>query len=123
MSSLRKILLIDKASDRKDRIGTLKSAGYAVFPALQLEDARSRCMRGGYDLIVVNTEGQEEEAAKFCDDLRKSCPQQQLLMSTRNPEAAGDRDYAAPSDPAELLKRVNIMLREADNPGDYANAA
>lgn len=115
--------MIDKAPDRKERIGQLKANGYAVFPALQLEEARSRCMRGGYDLIIVNAEGQPQEALQFCDTMRTTCPQQPLLMCTRADGDAANRDYAVSAAPDALLQRVDALLKQSDSPGGYANAA
>ena len=48
MNSPRKILLIDKAQDRKERINALKNRSYAVFPALRMEEARSRYREEGH---------------------------------------------------------------------------
>ena len=112
MNSQPRILLIDKAPDRKERINALKSRGYAVFPALNMEEARSRCMRGGYDLIVVNADGDHQQAAQFCDDIRRQCPKQTLLLCS-----AGEtgRDYAVPPDAASVVKAVESVLnRNAD---------
>jgi DNA-binding response OmpR family regulator len=123
MNSPRKILLIDKASDRKERIGLLKANGYAVFPALRLEEARSRCMRGGYDLIVVNAEGQPQEAVQFCDTMRTACPSQPLLMCIPAEGEVAGRDYVVSAAPDALLQRVNALLPQSGSPGGYANAA
>src|SRR5271166_898448 len=98
MNTEARILLIDKAPDRKERINALKNRGYAVFPALNMEEARSRCMRGGYDLIVVNASGEYEATSQFCDDIRRQCPKQLLIMCSDEQPA---RDYAvAPDVPA-----------------------
>ena len=120
MNSTRRILLIDKASDRKDRINALKARGYAVFPALKLEEARSRCLRGGYDLVVINSGDEPELAAQFSEDLREQCPKQLMLLIT--PEKSG-RDYGVTSDLPTLLQRVDKVLGGSANAGDYASAA
>jgi len=118
MNSPPKILLIDNAADRKDRIRALKNRGYAVFPALKMEDARSRCFRGNYDLIVVAAGEEQERALQFCDAIRKQCPKQYLLMTSGVPS---DREYALGGDLQSLLEAVDRTLRPGA--GDYANAA
>ncbi len=119
MNSPRKILLIDNAPDRKERIKALSVRGYAVFPALKMEEARSRCTRGGYDLIVVHAGEQQEQALAFCDELHSQCPKQALLLSS---SAVGERDYAVPDDLSSLLQRVDQMLH-ANQQADLASAA
>jgi DNA-binding response OmpR family regulator len=120
MNSRPKILLIDSASDRKQRINALKSRGYAVFPALKMEEARSRCMRGGYDLIGVNAGDEQEKATQYCDDIRHQCPNQQVLMY--NADGSG-RDYAVRSDVQSLLSAVDSALITKAIPADLASAA
>ena len=119
MNSQAKILLIDNASDRKDRIHALKSSGYAVFPALNREEARSRCMRGGYDLIVVNANGDYEPAAQFCDEIRRQCPKQLLILCSDEQPA---RENAVASEVPALVQAVESVLGKS-NSADSAKAA
>jgi DNA-binding response OmpR family regulator len=119
MNGQRKILLIDNASDRKERIKALSEHGYSVFPALKMEEARSRCMRGNYDLILVHAGDQLEQAQEFCDAIRTQCPKQLLLMSSNT---SSDRDYAVSADSSSLTQRVDNLLRESGR-SDLASAA
>jgi DNA-binding response OmpR family regulator len=119
MNTPRKILLIDNASDRKQRIKALANRGYTVFPALRMEEARSRCTRGGYDLIVVHADGEPQQAIDFCDEIRKSCPKQLLLMSG---DGNSGRDYAVSGGMESLAQRVDEMLQE-NSKSDLASAA
>jgi DNA-binding response OmpR family regulator len=120
MNSQGRILLIDKAADRKQRINSLKNRGYAVFPALNLEEARSRCMRGGYDLIVVNANGNQEQATQFCDEIRRQCPRQQVILCT---DGTCEREYAIAPDLESVLKAVESTLHPSEKPADLASAA
>ncbi len=120
MNSQSRILLIDKALDRKERINALKQQGYAVFPALNMEEARSRCMRGGYDLIVVHANGDHEQAAQFCDEIRRQCPRQLLILLS---EGEPSRDYAAAPDVPSVLHAVESALNGNSEPADFAKAA
>ncbi len=119
MNTPRKILLIDNASDRKQRIKALADRGYAVFPARRMEEARSRCTRGSYDLIIVDAEGDQQRAIDFCDEIRKSCPKQLLLMSG---DGGSGRDYAVSGSMESLVQRVDEILR-GDTNSDLASAA
>jgi len=120
MNEPRKILIIDSASDRKERINALKSRGYGVFPTLRMEEARSRCTRGGYDLIIVNAGEDQERALQFGEDLRKQCPKQLLLVRT---SGEAGRDYTVGPALDSLLQRVDTLLREEASPSDLASAA
>ncbi len=120
MNSQAKILLIDKAFDRKERINALKSRGYAVFPALNMEEARSRCMRGGYDLIVVNANGNHEQASQFCEDIRRQCPKQQIILCSAA-EPAGNNAVA--SDVNSVVEAVESAVGRKEQPADVAKAA
>jgi DNA-binding response OmpR family regulator len=120
MNSQSRILLIDNAVDRKERINALKARGYAVFPALRMEEARSRCMRGSYDLIVVNSGDKPEQALEFCDDIRENCPKQLLLLSSSN---GVGREYAVASDLQSLVQAVDRIFQANTNPADFASAA
>ena len=120
MNSPARILLIDKALDRKERINALKSRGYAVFPALRMEEARSRCLRGNYDLIVVNADGDYEQAAQFCDEIRRQCPKQQLILCS---DGQANRDYAVSSDVSSVMQAVESVLGKNTKAADIAKAA
>ena len=120
MNSPRKILLIDNAPDRKERIKALSDRGYAIFPALKMEEARSRCTRGGYDLIVVRAGEQQEQALAFCEDLRANCPKQLLLLSGSTAE---ERDYLVAGDLSSLLQRVDQVLHDNEARSEMPNAA
>jgi DNA-binding response OmpR family regulator len=119
MNSPARILLIDKAPDRKERINALKGRGYAVFPALNMEEARSRCMRGGYDLIVVNANGDHDSAAQFCEDIRRQCPKQQLILCS---EAQSGGDGKVAPDIASVVQAVESALDKTSS-ADFARAA
>ena len=120
MNSQPKILLIDKASDRKQRINALKNRGYAVFPTLRMEEAHSRCLRGGYDLIVVNAAGEPEEAIRYCDEIRSQCPKQLVLMCS---DGGSGRDYAIAADVPSVVNAVDAALNAKAMPADLASAA
>lgn len=120
MNSQPKILLIDKANDRKERIQALKNRGYAVFPTLRMEEARSRCLRGGYDLIVVNAADEQEQAIRYCDEIRSQCSKQLLLMCS---EGGSGRDYAIAADVQSVVNAVDAALKPKAMPGDLASAA
>ena len=107
---MNKVLIVDKSIDRKKRIAALKERGLAVFPALQLAEARSRCRPGAYDLIIVNAQDEPESAASFCEELSGRNPAQAVLLVVSDSSGAGTRDYEVSDDPAVLATRASAML-------------
>lgn len=110
MDSIRKVLIVDKSIDRKQRISAVKQRGFAVFPALKLSESRSRCRPGAYDLIVINASDEQQEAVAFCDELRGRTPSQPVLLVVGENVSAPDRDYVVQEDPESLAARVEAVL-------------
>lgn len=108
----RKILFVDNEVERrKERIALLRQHGFIVYPALDLQQAVTRCRRGAYDVIVVNGSGNIRGACTVCDQILKNDPQQLLLMMTGAAKVS-DRDYAVSSDPEELLRRMETLFHQ-----------
>jgi DNA-binding response OmpR family regulator len=110
MEPSRKVLIIDKSIDRKNKIAALKSRGFSVFPALHLAEARSRCRPGAYDLIIVNAQDESEAAMAFCDSLGERTPSQPVLLMISGGSHLPERDYLIADDPQALADRVEAML-------------
>ena len=112
---LRKALLLDGDNDRyrrKERTGLLQKEGFRVFPVLKIEHARARCKPGAFDLVAVIAGENGELAMQFCDEIRRSNPQQQILMVAGSNQNLPGRDYVV-SSWDELMKRVGTT----SNPG------
>lgn len=104
----RKALLVDGDNDRyrrKERTGQLQQAGFRVFPVLKIDHARARTKPGAFDLIVVIPGENAELAMEFCDEVRRSNPQQQILLVSGANQALPERDYIL-SSWEELMKKV-----------------
>ena len=108
----RKILLVDDEPDgRKQRIGILKDRGFAVYPALAIEQARTRCRPGAYDLIIVHANGNNKDVAlELCDRIRENDSRQLLLLMLAPEVHVPRRDYLVSNVPKELLERVESLL-------------
>ncbi len=104
-----KILMVDNdPKSRKDRINILRSHGFAAYPALDMQQARTRCKPGSYDLIIVNPREENEAAAEFCTNIRQQSPQQMLLVMTQANQPEGEGTVS--DDPEKLLERVQTMF-------------
>jgi DNA-binding response OmpR family regulator len=116
MESSKKILIIDRAIDRKKKISALKQAGYSVFPALKLQEARSRCRAGAYDLVVVNAGDELEQAVDFCDELTARSPSQAVLLIVPADGRPLERNYVVQDDLGLIESKVGALLaRDGSN--------
>lgn len=121
---MSKVLIVDRSIDRKKRIAALKERGFSVFPALKLEEARSRCRPGAYDLVIVNAQDEAEASAAFCEELRARTPSQSVLLAVSNGASNLGRDYLAQDDPKALAERAAALLApsaESDETGGQEN--
>src|SRR5690242_16783878 len=114
----RKALLVDGDNDRyrrKERTGLLQQAGFRVFPVLKIEHARARCKPGAFDLMAVIAGENAQLAMEFCDEVRRSNPQQQILLVAGSNQALPERDYVV-SSWEDLMRKVGTASSgNADN--------
>ena len=104
----RKALLIDEEQDRyrrKERTTLLQKAGFKVFPVLRLDHARSRCKPGAFDLIVATSGENSNLMLEFCDEIKRSSPNQQVFLVANPNSGIANRDYIV-ADWDELMKKI-----------------
>ena len=107
-----RVLLIDNEPDRRrERIAILKNAGFNAQPALNIEQARSRCQPGRHELIIVNAMNNETAALQLCDDIRSTNPKQRLLMMAGEGSTLPARDFTISDHPSKLLEEVKAVLK------------
>ena len=110
-----KVLLIDSDPERrKERISALKTNGYRVFPALDLQQAKQRCKPGSYDLIVVNAGEHPEMALAFCEWIKSNDPKQAVLLMVGAVVQIPQRDYMVSDIPERLLERIKSIFERTD---------
>ena len=109
MNSFR-VLLVDDAPDRKQRIDLLKANGLTVFPALKLEQAQERCRPGRYDLIIVSAGRNPNLALAVCDAITSKHQEQLVLMTVAPNTPVPRRAYLVSDRPEILLARVRKLF-------------
>jgi len=93
-SPIRKAMVVDDDKDRyrrKERVTSIQNAGFKAYPVLRLQDVRSRCRPGSFDLVVVNAAHNTDLAVELCDEIKRNDPNQQIFLVAAG--AAADRDY------------------------------
>ena len=104
-----KILMVDNdPKSRKERVNILRAHGFTAYPALDMQQARSRCKPGTYDLIIVNPREGNEAATELCNTIRQQNPQQMLLVMTAADQA--EMEGTVSDNPQKLLERVQAMF-------------
>jgi len=91
---VRKAMVVDDDKDRyrrKERVTMIQNAGFKAYPVLRLQDVRNRCRPGSFDLIVVNSGQNADQAVELCDEIKRNDPNQQVFLVASI--GAPDRDY------------------------------
>ena len=107
-SDVRTVLIIDNGprERRKERINSLKDAGFKVHPARSFEQSLSRVGSASYDLVVANTDAAVDSARQFCNDVKRNYPRQKLLvLKPSDLEMPGEFEFSG-SDGKSVAKRA-----------------
>ena len=82
----KRVLLLDASRPKRDlRSETMRKLGVEVDCAADIAEARCWWRAGLYDLVLVNVqEGSARD--KFCDDMRRAVPAQQIMFLVGKPE-------------------------------------
>lgn len=120
-----KVLLADTGLEgpRKIRIAAFKEIGFTVFPALNLQQARSRCKPGRFDLIVAAAGEDSEAARQWCDEIQARDPQQRLILIASHELSLPDCSYVVPDDMDRLREKVESLFPNVLGQPDSAVAA
>ncbi|HZQ67906.1 MAG TPA: response regulator [Terriglobales bacterium] len=110
----KRVLLVDASAAKRDlRAETMRRLGVDVDCAADISEARSWWRADLYNLVLINGENALGNQEKFCEDLRRASPPQQLAFLVGKPEYLADmpmameesRDRSPESNEGENLKR------------------
>ena len=120
------ILLVEDEPGLRTTLGDrLRSEGYAVQTAADGEEGFKRAVSGPFDLILLDVMLPRKSGMEICRDLRERSIQTPILMLTARSQIAdkvtglklGADDYLTkPFETAELLVRIEALLRRASQP-------
>jgi CheY-like chemotaxis protein len=83
----KRVLLVDASAAKRDlRAEALKNLGIDVDCACDITEARSWWRADLYNLVLVNMEDELGNRDKFCEDVRRATPPQQLAFLVGKPE-------------------------------------
>jgi hypothetical protein len=115
----KRVLLVDSSRVKRDlRSETMRRLGAEVDCAADIIEARSWWRADLYDLVLLNVDEAKAQTEKFCDDIHRMMPQQQIMFLVGKPEylatSPGDAPSAIASDDvleAVLLDHVQSSPR------------
>src|ERR1017187_224026 len=83
----KRVLLVDASPAKRDlRAEALKKLGIDVDCACDITEARSWWRADLYNLVLINMENELGNRDKFCEDVRRATPPQQLAFLVGKPE-------------------------------------
>ena len=83
----RRVLLVDSSRTKRDlRSETMRRLGADVDCAADISEARCWWRADLYDLVLMNVDEAKVQTDKFCDDIRRLMPQQQIMFLVGKPE-------------------------------------
>jgi len=94
----KRVLLVDASRSKRDlRSETIRRLGAEVDCAADISEARSWWRPELYDLVLIEAEARKNEIDKFCDDLRRMAPGQQIRFLVGKPGYLAHTQAADPS--------------------------
>ena len=83
----KRVLLVDTSRAKRDlRSETMRRLGAEVDCAANVSEARCWWRADLYDLVLMHVDAADANAGKFCDDIRRLMPHQQIMFLVGKPE-------------------------------------
>lgn len=123
----KRVLLLDASRPKRDlRAETMRKLGIEVDCAADVAEARCWWRADFYDLVLINLQEGTGPRDKFCDDMRRVTPGQQIMFLVGKPEYLAlapnvDTDSLS-QDPQEELDpamKADISVDASERPGHW----
>ncbi len=87
----KRVLLLDGSSKKRDlRAETMRKLGMDVDCAADVSEARSWWRADLYNLVLIDVQSEPKHRDRFCEDLRKATPPQQIAFLVGKPGYLAD---------------------------------
>jgi CheY-like chemotaxis protein len=111
----KRVLLVDTSRAKRDlRSETMRKLGAEVDCAADISEARCWWRADLYDLVLMHVDTAQANADKFCDDIRRLMPHQQIMFLVGKPEylaASPNCDEAPPIREQEVAAALYHEVR------------
>lgn len=115
----RRVLLIDTSHAKRDlRAEAMRKLGMDVDSAADIVEARVWWRPALYDLVLINMEKGRGQRDKFCDDVRRATPPQQLAFLVGGPAYLADSPEASEELVAENGDEQAAVVAKGVAPAD-----
>jgi hypothetical protein len=120
----RRVLLVDVSARKRDlRADAMRKLGMEVDCAADIDEARSWWRADLYHLVLINMKNELGHRDRFCEDIRRATPPQQLAFLVGKPEYLADSP-GAEGTAAVSGEGVEVVQGEskAEVPADFGPA-
>ena len=120
----KRVLLVDASPRKRDlRADAMRKLGMEVDCAADIDEARSWWRADLYHLVLINMKNELGYRDRFCEDIRRATPPQQLAFLVGKPEYLSDAPGAEGTaavfgEGAEFVQAE----RKAGLPADFGSA-
>jgi len=116
----KRVLLVDTSPRKRDlRADAMRKLGMEVDCAADVDEARSWWRADLYHLVLINLKSELGHRDRFCEDIRRATPPQQLAFLVGKPEYLAnaprmDGEASVPEVLVEILERERKAADAAD---------
>jgi CheY-like chemotaxis protein len=116
----KRVLLVDTSARKRDlRAEAMRKLGMEVDCAADIDEARSWWRADLYHLVLINLKNELGHRDRFCEDIRRATPPQQLAFLVGKPEYLADAprtdgEASVPEDVVEILEHARMPEQSAD---------
>lgn len=113
----KRILLVDSSRNKRDlRSETMRRLGAEVDCAADASEARCWWRADLYDLVLIHMDDGAKARDKFCDDIRKIMPHQQIMFLVGKPAYLAVAPNADQEQPPEEQVNEAVLDEEVKSP-------
>lgn len=118
----KRVLLVDTSRPNRDlRAETMRKLGMEVDCAADVVEARCWWRADLYDLVLINVQDAIGPRDKFCDDMRRVTPAQQIMFLVGKPDYLASAPHSAtqllPENSEPVPPAIPISSLIAGSPG------
>lgn len=112
-SKKKRVLLVDSSRATRDlRSDTMRRLGAEVDCAADISEARCWWRADLYDLVLMNVPASKVQMDKFCDDIHRFMPQQQIMFFVGKPDYLAVLPNEAQAAPEDGHEHAAEMVEE-----------
>ena len=122
-SKKKRVLLVDSSRTTRDlRSETMRRLGAEVDCAADISEARCWWRADLYDLVLMNVPASNVQMEKFCGDIRRFMPQQQIMFFVGKPDYLAVLPNAVQTTPEDGHEHPEAIAEENGAPANNGSS-